>query len=593
MLRHILVAASIVSALALPALASGIAAPSSQAAEGQALMNALRNDDEPLAYSLIAGGANVNSRDDKGNTPLIWAVQRRSAGLVARLLKAGADPNILCVTGLGPLQLSIANRASDIFRLLIASGAKADVARDDGESALMTAARTGQLDVMTQLMSHGADVNAHENQFNQTALMWSAGYPAQVKLLLAHGVDIRARTKVWEVTNTNYTAGYAGHPEPWASDGEFLSRKGGQTALFFAVQENDVESVKALTDAGVDVNDPAADGSTALLLALYKWAAVAEYDYSRYLVLPFEPNLKIANLLLDRGANVNVTNAEGYSPLHGATLGFVPQSPASAHAGMVEDPSVSKARAPFAPEEGMALVNRILDQKSNVNAQTRYPTPGPIGDLRASDTPAGSSPLHIAALSGNAQLMSALLSRGGDPNLLRKDGQTPLSLAVKADDLSLVRLLVEHGADVKRIYSPTELIIVRIDGGGSTEPRGNQTILHIAAAAGAYKVVAFLAEHGAPLNLKNNRGESALDLADIIERRDYVAAKEIEDANALGDPSYIPKQVARATKTTDAIGKAMGSKTLSNVWMRGAKGACAQPAKNSSGCNIGPPVLSE
>src|SRR5262249_579046 len=74
-----------------------------------------------------------------------------------------------------------------------------------GETALMTAARTGQLDVMQQLIAHGADVNAHENKFEQTALMWATGYPDEVKLLIAHGADVHAHSKVWVGTTTMYS----------------------------------------------------------------------------------------------------------------------------------------------------------------------------------------------------------------------------------------------------------------------------------------------------------------------------------------------------------------------------------------------------
>jgi ankyrin repeat protein len=550
------------------------AAPNRTTTNDQLLLNALRDPyDEPLAATLIDKHADVNARDETGATPLIWAAQHQSLELVVRLLKAGADPNLLSDNALGPLQVAIANHAGDIATLLLDNGAKATVARDDGETALMTAARTGQVDVMKQLIAHGVDLNAQEHVFHQTALMWSAGHPAAVKLLIEHGVNVRARTKTWEVTNAFYVASYSGHPEPWANLGEYVSKKGGQSALHFAVQKDDLESVRALLDAGVDVNDPAADGSTALLLSLYKWGnasgrgeIVEEGRQSGD--PPFQPNVQIARLLLDRGARVDVANAEGYSPLHGAVAALVPQG-RLARDVRFSDPAFVAAKPAVDPVQGMALVERLLALKSDVNAVTRYPIPGPVGAVRIDRTPPGSSPLHIAALSGNASLVDALLVRGGDPNLVRQDGHSPLSIAVKVNDLAVLKILVAHGADVQRVFNPTEVFPINTRNRCwlENDSRKDQSILHIASMAGAFSVVAFLADQGVPLNAKNDRGETALFLADMREQCQYFADKLKEDKAA---PAKVGEQTVRDTKTTDAIKTLLNPRIVSKTPTRSA-----------------------
>src|SRR5439155_27117275 len=129
--------------------------------------------------------------------------------------------------------------------LLLQKGADPNLARESGKAPLMTAARLGQVDVVKLLLDRGANINARTKKFGQTAVMWAAGYPAIVRLLLERGADPSAVTAAWDVKYTIYapttvTLGKTGIP--WNTDGEFIGRKGGQNALFFAVQKHDLES---------------------------------------------------------------------------------------------------------------------------------------------------------------------------------------------------------------------------------------------------------------------------------------------------------------------------------------------------------------
>lgn len=538
------------------------AAVAGSSADRQALLNALRDADETHALQLIDDKASLNERDESGATALMWSVQRGNADLVARLLKAGADPDIRDAEGLGPLQLAIGLRATEIALRLIAEGADAQVTRDSGETALMTAARAGQLEVMKQLIARGADVNAHERQFHQTALMWSAGYPQQVRLLIEHGADIHARTKTWEVTDTIYAADALDLSASEASQ-VYVNRKGGQSAIFFAVQRDDVESVKTLLDVGVDINDTAADGSTALLLAVYKWNSggkrYGQGCADNQSLVAFAPSVKIANLLLDRGARVTSADSAGYTPLHGAVLAGVSQVRMDKCRTSVNKTEYAKYPDEFVadPQEILTLVQRMLTLKADPNAVTRHPTPGAAGQVRINPAPVGSAPLHIAAETGNADLIRLLLEHGGNPNLLRSDGHSPLSVATRADDLLSVKLLLAHGGDARRIYNPTDTVIDEVSVGGieSTSVRGEQSLLHIAAAAGSSTVVSLLHENGAPLDLRNNKGETALALAESQDRWRYVRRKAIaEGLRIAGVPDGPdPASIVPDTKTSVAI----------------------------------------
>jgi ankyrin repeat protein len=74
---------------------------------------------------------------------------------------------------------------------------------------------------------------------------------------------------------------------------------GGLTALHHAARQGNIEAVKALLDAGADINDATVvDHTTPLLLATIN----GQFD--------------VAKVLIERGANVNATSTAGATPLY-------------------------------------------------------------------------------------------------------------------------------------------------------------------------------------------------------------------------------------------------------------------------------------
>ena len=558
---------------------SGVA-PVSSTRSGTALLQAVQSDDEKSVTALIREKVDVNAKEEDGATALAWAAVRCNPDIAKLLLKSGANPNLTNEQGIGPLYLAITNGSTATVELLLRSGANPNIAREDGETPLMTATRLGQVDVMKMLLDRGALVNAREKQFGQTALMWAAGYPAVTRLLVDHAADVHAVSKVWNITATIYTPstvtlGRTGIP--WNNDGAYSSKQGGQNALLFAVQQHDLESARILVNAGVDVNIAAADGTTPLLAALYKWdplgkkfvagtgAPAASGSSAR-----FGADLAMATFLLDRGAKVNVADGAGYTPLHGAALAVAAITTMgrdrSAYGGgralkakakPDDGPSPGadadkKAQAPSAADsavklqETLAMVKRLLDAGADPNRATLYPTSGPVGDVRINPAPPGSSAFHIAANSDCVALVKMLAEKGANPNLLRKDGHTPFSVAVLSTNVAVVREMVASGADLTARYNPTDHFSDPVKPISLT--RRDQTIMHIAAGAGAPEVIEYLYSLGVRLDAKNSMGETPLELADHQERYHEAAARE----NSDDKPG---KVIKRDTSTTDEIKK--------------------------------------
>ena len=74
---------------------------------------------------LVDNGANVNTRDEDGETALMWASCNNHLDIVKLLLEKGADASIKSSDGRTALKLALFQRCTkEIVDLLIAHGAK-------------------------------------------------------------------------------------------------------------------------------------------------------------------------------------------------------------------------------------------------------------------------------------------------------------------------------------------------------------------------------------------------------------------------------------------------------------------------------------
>ena len=171
-------------------------------------------------------------------------------------------------------------RANDIGRLRSLVRTTADANQKDaaGVPLVMTSAAVGSVEAMRLLLDKGADVNAR-NGFGATALIWAATDLAKVQLLTSRGADVNLASK------TGRTALFvAAMSEPSASIVRHLVSKGAHlevrdafqnTALTAATMGNDLETIRLMVDAGIDVNAAGVTGVTPLLGAAYHGNAAA------------------------------------------------------------------------------------------------------------------------------------------------------------------------------------------------------------------------------------------------------------------------------------------------------------------------------
>ena len=112
---------------------------------------------------LVLLGADVNSRQYHGQTPLHHAMAKGRVNVVAVLIEIGADLNAKMPTGDTPLFYAARYGYSDIIEELCMWGANVNAKRINGGSSLHYAASGGHYDAISILITYQAEVNAMDD----------------------------------------------------------------------------------------------------------------------------------------------------------------------------------------------------------------------------------------------------------------------------------------------------------------------------------------------------------------------------------------------------------------------------------------------
>jgi ankyrin repeat protein len=194
----------------------------------QALITAVKRNDDQAVVSLLDQGADANCRDEpprkfslwetlmqivrgrqsqrsKAPTPLLVAltpqpprldIPPENVALVRALLDHGAQVDRMDSDGFTPLIVAICCGHYGTVRLLLAHGARVKGRGRDAEAPLVLAATFSNIDrgVIVDLLDHGAEVNQRDSD-GRTALFMAAwaGRTDIVRILLARHADVTVR----------------------------------------------------------------------------------------------------------------------------------------------------------------------------------------------------------------------------------------------------------------------------------------------------------------------------------------------------------------------------------------------------------------
>jgi ankyrin repeat protein len=182
-----------------------------------------------------------------------------------------------------------------------------------------------------------------------------------------------------------------------------------------------IDIINIILNCGIDVNQARTeDGATPLYIAAYKG------------------QLNVAQLLLDRGAEVNQAETNGATPLYiAAALGQLDVAKLLLDRGAKVNQAEINGVTPLyiAAQEGQLDVAKLLLKRG--------------AEVNLAETN-GATPLFIAAEEGQLAIAELLLDRGAKVNQAMNDGATPLLIAALEGQLAVAKLLLDRGANVNQ-----------------------------------------------------------------------------------------------------------------------------------------------
>lgn len=426
--------------------ALGAAAVFASAAPDAPLADAAMRGDVEQVRSLLKSGAEVNAAQGDGMTALHWAAELGSVPMAEMLIAAGASLEALTrLGGYTPLHLAAEAGRAPVAGKLLAAGANARAATTTGVTALHLAAEAGSTETITVLVKHGADVNARENAWAQTPLMFAAsrGRVDAINTLLDAGADFSATSKVISFARLSrqerFTAairdsvlaefrGRSADPVTWRPDPQQV-----QAALRTA-RERETLPPEPVVHVNWDSAQTAGTVPTSADVAGFQGGLTALLHAVR------EGHRDAAFALLERGADINQqSDGDRSTPLVSAML--------NGHFDLGLE-LLARGADPKIPNYPSGVTPLYAVINTQWASKSRYPQQQAYQQQRAT----------------YLETMEALLKAGADPNVrLTLDywylaynfvgvginwwGATPFFRAAHAQDIPAMRLLVQYGAD--------------------------------------------------------------------------------------------------------------------------------------------------
>lgn len=414
---------------------------------GYALVYAAEHNNLEMVKALVNAGSKVNLSQKRKSglfskyyvTPIEMAISHNNTAMVLFLLDNGASLE-------DALNLVFSSSDEELIKKIIDRSQNIN-------PLLWRALSANKFSIAEYLIEKGADQRQIDPSGNTILhLAASAGKEELVRYCLeklgldAFEVNFEKETILMDAVAANNLA-LANYLLQKGLHANSLNAKG-ENALFY-IQENNLEMFELLVVNGADVSQRSTDNSSLLINAakegnisivrflLAKGADIhvkndLGFTAFQYLIFPHSRNEELVKMFLDRGADINTTDAaQGKSMMFYAIESeYMPSILALKEKGAKLSTIDNAGHRPTVDE--VDIVKYLVENGVELNAL----------DHR-DDTY-----LCEAVRSENLELAHFLVSKGADVNKGCYFSETPLMVAIKTQNLTLVRFLVENGADI-------------------------------------------------------------------------------------------------------------------------------------------------
>ncbi|MFA5293580.1 MAG: ankyrin repeat domain-containing protein [Phycisphaerae bacterium] len=484
---------------------------------------------------LIEMGADVNKYE-----PLWKAVEAGDSTAVRVLVEHGAQMEAEGMNHSTPLHLAAKNGNREIVEYLIARGADINRFNDSDETPLVLALENGHLKVTELLINKGAEVNLEVTR-NPLDYARKNGYIEIAKLIEEKGGA--SRNEIMKIFDAIKYGTIEQLQQILNEHPNFVNsmEDSRTTPIIAAVRKGKVEKVKLLIEKGAQLNladkdgmapihHAAEKGEKEIIEILVKNGADInlESDEDECTALGFaisKRHKEAVEVLLNNGANINYqNNYPAYTPLHFAVKSDnndIVQFLISKGADTNRTNSLGETPLHYAKSEAMKQI-LILNGGINLSDLTKA-----IKDkncekisefLKRSPCLANSglyeTSLEKAIKTDDIEIVKMFLDAGADVNIKNGNGRYPLEESLEYDvkDANIAMLLIDKGANinVSEWYSQktplhtaiergnVELVRMLLDKGADTNKKciNYGTPLNMAMQLGKLKIVAILNKHG-------------------------------------------------------------------------------------------------
>jgi ankyrin repeat protein len=511
---------------------------------------------ETVVEALLDSGAEIESKDENGQTPLLLAANDGHETVVKVLIEANAETESKDKDGQTPLSRAAEKGHETIVKMLIE--AKADVKSKDmgSRTPLCWAAMKGCKAVVETLLKVNAEIESRDS-CGQTSLSKAAeqGHDTIVQILLEANADVesrdmRSRTPLYQAARKGRKAVVEALLKVNA---EIESRDScGQTSLSQAAERGHEAIVKMLLEAKADIESRDRWGRTPLW-----WAATQKSE-------------AVVKTLLKANAEIESKDKSGRTSLSRAAEGGkedVVKLLLKADAQIESTDKNGQTPLSWAAEKGKSVVVKILiDAEASVNSKDIW---GRTPLLRAAENrheavveillKANADAVYIvdweqklllleAVKEGHKTLVKMLLTGKADVESRDKWDRTPLDYAIEKRHDVIVKMILEADADVesKDAWGRTPILraveteheasvkmLIKAEADINSKDMWDRTPLSRAVEKGYKGIVKILLEANAVVDVKDKWNRTPLSRA--AEKGYEGIVKILLEANAVVD----------------------------------------------------------